>query len=141
LSVPGLGLVATTYLFLTNETLVAGIAYDGLGNPLSAWHGVGDSAGATAVEEIPSLAFKLGRNYPNPFSGSTQIDFEMDQSGQARLRVFDIRGREVSVLLNESLPAGDHSATFNSEDLSSGVYFYELAVDGVSSAQKFMILK
>lgn len=71
-------------------------------------------------------SFTLSQNYPNPFNPETQIQFTLKQAGQARLRVFDMLGREVDVLVNETLTAGTYTATFEAQGLASGTYLYML---------------
>lgn len=96
----------------------------------------------------PALGMRLGlkQNYPNPFNPSTTIAFETPSSGHVRLDVFDVRGRRVRTLVDESMPAGAHLVTWDGRDnagntAGSGVYFYRLAAGGKSEAKKMMILK
>jgi hypothetical protein len=80
---------------------------------------------SSGVDNIP-MKFGLHQNYPNPFNPSTTIRFELPQSSDVRLSVFDLLGREVSVLVNEKKEAGYHSVNFDASNLFSGVYFYRL---------------
>ena len=78
------------------------------------------SAAPTSIEqtsEIPG-AFTLEQNYPNPFNPSTTIAFQLDQSGHATLRVFDMLGRQVGELVNTALPAGSYEYTFDASGLT-----------------------
>ena len=70
----------------------------------------------------------LHQNYPNPFNPSTVISYQLPVSGRVRLAVFDALGREIAVLVDANLSSGTHSATFQSNDISSGIYFYQLIV-------------
>ncbi len=72
--------------------------------------------------------FELSQNYPNPFNPATNIDFELPFDGKVYIVIFDITGREVKTLLNESRTAGFHTIRFNASDLSSGLYFYRILV-------------
>lgn len=75
--------------------------------------------------------FNLYQNYPNPFNASTKISFEVSGKGKiydCELKVFDILGREVSIIYDGKVVPGRYSVYFNAEGLSSGVYFYELRV-------------
>lgn len=80
-------------------------------------------------------SFRLSQNYPNPFNPSTKIDFRVPGDGDLRefiivMKVYDILGNELAVLLNKALPPGEHSVEFEPSDygLASGIYFYNLSV-------------
>lgn len=75
--------------------------------------------------ELPEK-FNLYQNFPNPFNPVTSIDFELPFAGNTELTVFDINGKTVDVLVNESKPAGNYSVNFNATNLPSGVYLYKL---------------
>jgi hypothetical protein len=85
----------------------------------------------------------LYQNYPNPFNPSTNFGFRIPHFGFVSLKVFDILGREVAVLLNEEKPAGSYLVKFNSHDfgLKSGVYFYQLRAGQYVSTKKFVLIK
>jgi uncharacterized lipoprotein YddW (UPF0748 family) len=98
---------------------------------------------ATSVEsgdEIAS-AFKLDQNYPNPFNPTTQIQYAIGESVHTNLTVYDALGRQVATLVNETMPAGNHSVMLNAENLSSGVYIYILRAGDVMLTQKMMLVK
>lgn len=80
-----------------------------------------------SIEGIPA-EFSLLQNYPNPFNPSTLINYELPSSGFVSLKVYDITGKEVAVLVNEILEPGRYSAKFNGSGLASGLYFYRIAV-------------
>ena len=83
-----------------------------------------------SVEEtdLAPAGFLLEQNYPNPFNPSTTIRYALPKSSVVRLSVYDLLGREVSILVNERKDAGVHSARFDARNLSSGVYLYRLQV-------------
>jgi len=83
----------------------------------------------------------LQQNYPNPFNPSTTIKFELHRSSEVRLSVFNILGREVSVLVNEKRGAGVHEVRFDASGLSSGVYFYRLTAGDFVQARKVLLLR
>lgn len=70
--------------------------------------------------------FDLSQNYPNPFNPSTQIFYSLAQDAEVTLRVYDILGTEVAELVNETQTTGNHSITFNFNNLSSGTYIYRM---------------
>ena len=98
-----------------------------------------DALPATSNEEDLPLTFALEQNYPNPFNPSTQISFNMQEPGSVQLSIYDVKGNEVKQLMSGDQAAGQHMVRFNAEGLSSGVYFYRLAVNGVT-VQRQMIL-
>lgn len=88
--------------------------------------------------------FSMAQNYPNPFNPSTNIEYSLPVEGKVTLRIYDIAGREVMMLVNDVKPVGIHTARFNGANLASGVYFYRMNVDGVDNkkyeATKRMVL-
>lgn len=89
----------------------------------------------------PSIQFNLLQNYPNPFNPSTTIYYSISKSGSVTLKLYDILGREVRTLVNESEVAGDHHVSFTAVGLASGIYFYRLLAGGMTQTKKLMILK
>ncbi len=85
--------------------------------------------------------YKLSQNYPNPFNPSTKISFEMPVTGFVTLKVYDMLGREVAVLVNEELASGTHTVNFNANDLSTGTYVYQLTSNGNVISNKMVLLK
>ena len=85
--------------------------------------------------------FKLDQNYPNPFNPSTIINYSIKEGGLVKIKVYDILGSEVAMLFNETKESGYHSVEFNASNLSSGVYFYTLQVNGYSDSKKMLMLK
>ncbi|HXG38748.1 MAG TPA: family 10 glycosylhydrolase [Bacteroidota bacterium] len=87
------------------------------------------------------LAFDLQQNYPNPFNSSTVIQFTMPYETQAVLKVYDLLGREVAVLVDRVLGAGVHQASFDAQSLPSGLYIYRLVAGGQVVAKKMQLVK
>jgi hypothetical protein len=85
--------------------------------------------------------FYLYQNYPNPFNSSTTINYSINQSGFVRLKVFDLLGRQVQVLVDEFKSAGNYTVNFNAEELSAGIYFYQLSAENFTSTKKLILLK
>jgi hypothetical protein len=90
--------------------------------------------------EFSSLEFFVDQNYPNPFNPSTKISWQSPVGSWQTLKVFDMLGREVATLVDEYKPAGMHNVQFSTNNLSSGVYFYQLKVGdpSVGSGQSFI---
>lgn len=91
----------------------------------------------------PSLPteFSLLQNYPNPFNPSTTIRYDLPASGNVMLKVFDMLGREVSTIVNERQTPGRYSVQFDASTLASGLYFYQLHINGFTSVKKMMVVK
>ena len=92
--------------------------------------------------------YRLYQSYPNPFNPSATIQFSLPRSGNVKLTIFDILGRQLATLLDERREAGDHSLVWNASGRSSGIYFYRLEVTSVSDSgksftqvKKMMLLK
>lgn len=86
--------------------------------------------------------FNLAQNYPNPFNPCTNINFSLNESGKAKLVVYDILGKERAVLFNGNVEAGkNYNVSFNGSNMESGVYFYKLTSGSVTSVKKMMLVK
>ena len=92
------------------------------------------------VVEVPN-EYSLLQNYPNPFNPSTVINYSTPQDGKVTLKVFDITGKELVVLVNENQKAGHYSVNFDASRLSSGVYFYTLNSGSFMAAKKLTLIK
>ncbi|MBK9226206.1 MAG: T9SS type A sorting domain-containing protein [Ignavibacteria bacterium] len=95
---------------------------------------------STVSSEVPS-SYLLKQNYPNPFNPTTNINFSLPKSGLVTLKIYDISGREVAVLLNEVKSAGSYLVGFNAAGLPSGAYFYRLTSGNFSETKKMMLIK
>ena len=100
--------------------------------------------GATSVSstnETP-LQCTLEQNYPNPFNPFTIFNFQLRISSEVTLKVYDITGKEVAMLLNnKEMQAGKHSVTFDATNLSSGMYFYRLSLGKFFETKKMIAMK
>jgi Peptidase family M28/Secretion system C-terminal sorting domain len=92
------------------------------------------------TEPLPTRTALL-QNYPNPFNPSTQIGWEMERGESVRIAVYDLLGREVSVLFDGWKEAGRYTASFNGAGLPSGVYLCRLRAGSVSSTMKLTLLR
>ena len=90
--------------------------------------------------KIPEF-YALSQNYPNPFNPTTKIDFAIRNNGFVSLKIFDILGREVRQLVNETKNAGVYSVEFNAAEFASGVYLYKLESNGFVDVKKMMLIK
>ncbi len=90
--------------------------------------------------EIP-LEFSLEQNYPNPFNPATTIKFSIAASSLVTIKVYDVLGNEIASLVNEEKPAGNYQVIFDSSNLPSGAYFYQLITGSFVQTKKMIILK
>ncbi len=90
--------------------------------------------------EIPS-EYKLYNNYPNPFNPQTKIKFQIPKDGIVRLRIYDVSGKEIGEIVNNSLKAGLYEVNWNAGYLPSGVYFYLLEINGFKDVKKAVLIK
>lgn len=98
----------------------------------------------TNIEPVNSAIpdkFSLSQNYPNPFNPETKIKFQISNSSEVKLTVFDNAGREVAVLVNHKLTPGNYEYNFNAKGLSSGIYFYKLSSENFSETKKMILIK
>lgn len=92
-------------------------------------------------EMIQPVKEQLYQNYPNPFNPYTTIKYEIPRESFVTLCVYNSVGQKVKELVNERKPSGSYELLFNGSDLSSGVYFYRITIDGAVQTKKFIILK
>jgi hypothetical protein len=85
--------------------------------------------------------FLLGQNYPNPFNPTTVIKYQLPKSRHVTLKVYDIIGKEVAVLVDEQKNAGSYQVTLNDFRLASGVYLYQLKAGNFVETKKLILLK
>ena len=80
-------------------------------------------------------------NYPNPFNPETNINYELPKSGNVIIKVFDILGKEVAELVNESKGIGYYNVKFNGSELPSGIYIYSIQAGKVQLSKKMLLIK
>lgn len=85
--------------------------------------------------------YSLSQNYPNPFNPTTKFDFEIPQSGNVSVQIFDNKGAEIKTLVNEFREAGYYSVEFSGKELASGVYYYKIKTDTFSDTKKMFLVK
>ncbi|MEK9136742.1 MAG: T9SS type A sorting domain-containing protein, partial [Bacteroidota bacterium] len=105
----------------------------------------------TSVEQTSGLPteYALHQNYPNPFNPLTTISFSLPEQEKVTLRIYDVLGREVRTLVDETLPRGEYQTQFDvrqtdsgqAGELSSGVYFYRLTAGGYVATKKMSVVK
>jgi L-ascorbate metabolism protein UlaG (beta-lactamase superfamily) len=99
-----------------------------------------DDVPISLSSEIP-YKFVLHQNYPNPFNPSTMISFCIPSKGFVSLRIFDLLGREVAVIVSQEMSAGSYSKHWNAANMPSGVYFYRLQSGSFTETKKLVLLR
>jgi len=94
-------------------------------------------------EDITPLDFSLMQNYPNPFNPSTTISYQIPSNSFVTLKVYDVLGNEVAILVNEWQEVGSYNyeLRIRNYELPSGVYFYQLTAGKFTDTKKFILLK
>ena len=85
--------------------------------------------------------YSLSNNHPNPFNPTTSLQYAIGNWQFVTLKVYDVLGRVVKILVNEEKPAGEYRIEFNASKLSSGVYYYRLQTDNYTETKKMMLIK
>jgi hypothetical protein len=96
--------------------------------------------GVKSGGELPG-SFALKQNYPNPFNPSTLIAFDLPEASHVTLRVYNILGMEVKTLIDGMEKPGSVNVRFNSDGLSSGIYFYKLSAGSFREVRKMVLMK
>lgn len=129
---------------------VVGISSDGARFPSEASFIRVPGSGVIDMKEAP---FPAAENFPNPFNPTTEIRFHLPSvsddagtkggggNGWVTLKVYDLLGREVAVLVDEKRDPGTYSVTFNAAGLASGVYIYRLAAGGTTLTKRMLLTK
>ena len=86
-------------------------------------------------------SFSLSAAYPNPFNPVTTLSFELPIGSDVTLSIYNLQGREVSTLISGNMDAGYHTARWNADAYSSGVYFVKMIAGEYVSTQKLMLVK
>lgn len=102
-----------------------------------------DQVTPTNVEnptEIPTV-YELKQNFPNPFNPATKINFSIPKQGFVTLKIYDVTGRMIAQLVNETKSPGYYTVDFNGVNLASGVYFYRLESADFVDVKRMMLIK
>jgi hypothetical protein len=108
------------------------------------YNGTLPTIAVTGVEQLEGVlpqGYGLEQNYPNPFNPTTTIGFSVPVSGFVSLKVFDLLGREVMVLVNEERVAGSHRVTFDASNLPTGTYLYTLKASGYQETKRMVLVR
>jgi len=96
---------------------------------------------AITESEATSKSAELSQNYPNPFNPTTEISYDLKNTSNVKLVIYNAKGEMLKSLVSGVHSAGRHSIKFDASGLNSGVYFYQLEADGKSMTKKMLLCK
>lgn len=121
------------------------VCWNGLDPDVGANHLPVTFGGPVSVSQSQADAapteFALAQNYPNPFNPETTIAYTIPKQAHVNLTIYDVRGKELSTLVDEEQSAGRHTAAFDASQLNSGVYVYALTFENQNVMKKMTVLK
>ncbi|MEZ4689107.1 MAG: T9SS type A sorting domain-containing protein [Ignavibacteria bacterium] len=112
-----------------------------MGNPLSEAARWSTTTGINQITSLIPEKYNLYQNYPNPFNPVTNIKFDIIKSNNVKVIVYDLLGKEVTVLLNEVLQPGSYKVDFDGSRLSSGIYYYKVVTNEFTDIKKMTLIK
>jgi len=92
-------------------------------------------------DPLVANSYKLDQNFPNPFNPTTQITYTIPKTEKVKLVVYNLLGDQVAQLVNSTQGKGSYTVPFNAQNLSSGIYFYQLEAGNISLVKKMMHIK
>lgn len=98
-----------------------------------------DVEGANA-KRLP-IEYSVSQNFPNPFNPTTVISYQLPAYSHVKLKLYDLLGREVAILIDQEKAPGKYEVIFNAQNLSSGIYFYRMESGSFSQTKKLLLLK
>lgn len=135
------------YLPLGDSMFVGSISFT-IQNPIITTNSIAgyqsECKGAVFVtDDEPNVPtqFTIWQNYPNPFNPSTVIRYNIPENSHVKLSVFNILGREVTILVNEDKKVGRYEAVWDAADFPSGVYFYRLKIGNQIKTGKMSLIR
>jgi hypothetical protein len=97
--------------------------------------------GIEPISTITPGKFSLEQNYPNPFNPETNIMFSIPERSFVKIKIFDVTGKQVELLLNENINAGTYEVKWNASMKPSGIYFYRIEAGNFSKTRKMSVIK
>lgn len=94
-----------------------------------------------AIRSVNPQIVQIEQNYPNPFGNQTTIRYSIPEQKHVQLEIFDVLGRKVATLVDETKNQGIYPVQFSAEGLASGIYFYRIIIDGDVTTKKMTLVK
>ncbi len=104
------------------------------------------TAGVPQVESIIPRSYSISQDIPNPFNPSTEISYQLPESGAVKLEIYNLVGQRINTLVQGEQKAGAYTVTWSGRDsrgreVSSGVYFYRFSTEGLVKTRRMLLLK
>jgi hypothetical protein len=126
-------------LLIVNNSFFAGAFSNTAG---SVWQrSLSEILGVVNISTETPSKYSLAQNYPNPFNPMTNVKFSIVKSGDVKVVVYDVQGREVQTLVNERLNAGTYEVKFDGSMQTSGVYFYKISAGDITETKRMILIK
>ncbi len=131
------------HLYYRIAAVDKGIIADTFYSPQEGFYKLFWKDSTTSVTQLSPLVYdySLSQNYPNPFNPSSKIVFTIPERNFVSLKVFDVLGSEISSLVNEELDSGRYEVEFSGNDLSSGIYIYQIRAGSFIDTKKMILLR
>lgn len=125
----------TTLLFKNSSNFTASLIY-------TAWINAGSPVpvGIEPIANVPGR-YILNQNYPNPFNSRTVIEFFIPKTSQVKITIYDMKGREVETLTNQSYTPGKYKLNLKMNNFASGIYFYKMTAEEFQESKTLILLK
>ena len=137
----GSDIASALFTDVNDNVYVTGYSYDGPNSVDYVTFKYSQTVGINQLSNSVVNGYELKQNYPNPFNPVTKINYELPITNYVSLKVFDISGKEVSVLVNQVQTQGIYEVSFDASKLTSGIYFYKLETKSYSATKKMLLLK
>lgn len=137
----GSDIASALFTDANDNVYVTGYSYDGPNSVDYVTFKYSQTVGINQISNSIVNGYELKQNYPNPFNPVTKINYELPVTNYVSLKVFDISGKEVSVLVNQVQTQGSYEVSFDASNLTSGIYYYKLETNSFSAAKKMLLIK
>jgi len=101
----------------------------------------GGTIGISHIENLVTENYFMKQNYPNPFNPTTSIKYDLPSKGIVTVKVYDVLGNEVEILVKEFQNSGTYEVTWNAQGRPSGIYLCVIESNGRKDSMKMMIVK